>query len=400
MRLFLLQFFIFAVAVTLFADRAAIAAGDTPIAFSARVLGNEDRSRLIVDFDQKVKPEIFLLDNPRRVVVDLPTTLFSLPKSVGVPPDSAVGAMRFGSLTASRSRMILDLTRPAKPETSVLRDLSGNERHRLIIDLVTTDADTFAGLAREVDRNAVALPIEEDKRRFRVMLDPGHGGIDGGASAGRNTAEKDIVLAFAQKLRDRLTEDGAIDVLLTRDDDSFVPLTKRLAMVRDSHADLFLSIHADSLNQRGIRGATVYTLSERGSDALSRQLAQTQNRADLAAGLDLPDLPPEATDILVDFARRETVSFSQAFAEELVGAMGAVTRLINNPHRSADFFVLKSPEVPSVLLELGYLSNRGDAAQLRNPEWQKEATDEVAVAILRFLRPEQKAEDQGEAPSQ
>ena len=218
------------------------------------------------------------------------------------------------------------------------------------------------------------------------MLDPGHGGIDGGARGRGRTVEKNVTLAFALELREALQAVGPFDVVLTREGDKFVPLSRRLALARERKAALMISIHADSLRQRSIRGATVYTLNAEGSDALARGLADQQNRADLLAGIVTPKLDHEAGDILFDLMHRETRAYSGRFAELLVKHLRKATRLINNPHRSADFYVLKAPEVPSVLLELGYLSNRKDEALMGSDEWRERTAASIAKAVLDYFR--------------
>ncbi|MEL6736724.1 MAG: N-acetylmuramoyl-L-alanine amidase, partial [Pseudomonadota bacterium] len=223
--------------------------------------------------------------------------------------------------------------------------------------------------------------------KLTIVLDPGHGGRDGGAVGQRKTIEKDIVLKFAKRLKTKLEKVPNLEVLLTRDRDKFLSLTQRIEFARSNNADLLLSIHADSLRQRYIRGATVYTLSDRGSDEVSRSLADGQNRAELVAGLQLPDQKPVVTDILIDLTRRETEVFSRKFASLLVQRFSDEIRLLKNPHRSADFFVLKAPEIPSVLLELGYLSNAKDEKLMQDPKWHEKAANRTRDAVLGFFGP-------------
>ena len=239
----------------------------------------------------------------------------------------------------------------------------------------------------------IKVPIESVKNKnpapqqFKIVLDPGHGGIDGGATGHSKTVEKSVVLDFVLKLQEELEKDSSFNVILTRDSDSFIGLRDRIAIVRRNKADLLISVHADTLNQKYIRGATIYTLSDEGSDELSRILARKQNKADLVAGLSLPSFKPVVTDILIDLTRRETEKYSVFFAGLMVQNLKNKVKLIHNPHRSANFFILKAPEIPSILFELGYLSNRKDEALMKSPEWQKKAVISAKLAVEAFFAP-------------
>ncbi|MEM9734005.1 MAG: N-acetylmuramoyl-L-alanine amidase [Pseudomonadota bacterium] len=376
--------------VTLSNPHASERDEEPAIAFAARVVGDENRARLIVDFSRRINHDTFLLNKPDRLVVDLPETIFALDDDARKLPKTLVSKLRFGALGDGQSRISLDLSAPVAVKNSFLREVNNGARFRLIVDMVVSDAASFASAVRPPPKveplpETAQQEANQKKRRYKVLLDPGHGGIDGGALGRDRTREKDITLAFSKRLKGILEKEDQFQPLLTRSDDSFVPLTARLQMARDVQADLFISIHADSLNIRSIRGATVYTLSKEGSDSLSRVLAKKQNRADLVAGLELPKEEPEVADILIDMTRRETAVFSHRFASHLVLYMSKDLKMINNPLRSADFYVLKAPEVPSVLLELGYLSNSRDEELLRSQEWQEKAANRVAGAIRRFF---------------
>ena len=382
---------LFLVATVLAMPTASAASDDMAVAFAARTVGNEMRTRLIVDLDKSVGHEVYLLDGPPRLLIDLERTLFEMPPLDALPPKSAVKAVRYGQISKERSRMVLDLAGPVRVETATLRPLGGSlARHRLIVDLLPSDVQSFQASVRQ-DAEPAPTPEppvrDEEQRKFRVMLDAGHGGIDGGASGQGRLREKGITLDFTKQLKSALEATGRIEVLMTREDDSFVSLRERLAKVRAAHPDLLISIHADSLRQRAIRGATIYTLSKKASDALSHQLADKQNGADLVAGLELPETEGDATDILVDLTRRETERFSIAFANALLDHMRGNVHLIGNPLRAANFYVLKAPDVPSVLLELGYLSNESDERLLRDPTWVRSTVEVITSAILGFFEP-------------
>ncbi len=358
-----------------------------PIAFAARVIGDSSRARLIVDFDQDVFQETYLLDNPKRIVVDLPETVFSLDGELKRLPKSLVSNLRYGTIADGRSRIVLELAQPVLIENHRVKELSDDNRFRLIVDLVKATQEQFSSSVRPPVRPKSALNENKSasKKQYVIVIDPGHGGIDGGASGSQKTREKEITLSFAKKLKALLASNKLFKPLLTRDGDEFMRLTERVEKARKYKADLLISVHADSLRQKDIRGATIYTLSKKGSDEISRTLANSQNRTDLIAGLSLPEEKPDVSNILIDMTRRETKVFSERFASVVVRALKDDIKLIKNPLRSADFYVLKAPEIPSILLELGYLSNRRDEALMRSDEWQSIAVHNVYDAIREFF---------------
>ena len=359
-----------------------------PIAFAARIIGDESRGRLLIDFDKAVDYDIFLLDDPKRIVMDLSETLFSLEGEVTELPRSLIKTFRYGSMGEERSRVVLELLGPAVVDSHHIKEIASEKRHRLFVDFKAVSQSRFENLTKdtaEVEQPVAVSNKAKPRQRFNIVLDPGHGGIDGGAAGVAKMIEKNVTLAFALQLRDLLSKNDRFNVIMTRSEDKFLKLTKRLNIARESNADLFLSIHADSLAQKKIRGATVYTLLEKGSDRISRMLARRQNRTDLIAGLKLPEVKPQVSEIFIDMIRRETESFSNQFAGLLVKRMRDGIKLIRNPHRAADFFVLKAPGVPSVLLELGYLSNPEDEALMGSKEWQTLAVQRTHDAIADFF---------------
>ena len=216
------------------------------------------------------------------------------------------------------------------------------------------------------------------------MIDPGHGGIDGGAEGVNGTVEKTITLAFALELRAALAETGRYDVYMTRDADLFLRLDERVRIAHQHDADLLISIHADTIRYKNIRGATVYTVSDRASDAEAEATADRENLSDQLAGIEIEEQNPQVADILVDLIRRETHGFSMRFARSLIDELSKSIGMINNPHRYAGFRVLKAPDVPSVLVELGYLSNPKDEEELRSAEWRAKAIGSIRAAVKRF----------------
>ena len=221
---------------------------------------------------------------------------------------------------------------------------------------------------------------------YLVVLDPGHGGRDGGALGSSGIAEKDVVLAFASQLRSVLADVPDIVVRLTREGDEALSLRARVEMAQKLKADLFISIHADSIREADIRGASVYTLAAKASDRIARALAESEARSDKLAGFPNVQSEPEVAGILLDLLRQETEVFSRSFADRIVMHLSRHTGLIGNPHRSANFRVLRAPDVPSVLVELGYLSNADDERLLTDPKWLDATARVLAEAIVGHAR--------------
>jgi len=262
---------------------------------------------------------------------------------------------------------------------------------RLVVDLVPVERTAFLETVRRWRerkgeapvKTAVPSPptVHSDDGRRRVVIDPGHGGIDSGAIGKAGTLEKDVVLAFAKRLKGKLQETGDYEVTMTREDDTFLRLTDRVEFARQHHADLFISIHADSFRGADIRGATVYTLSEKASEQMAASIAESENKSDVLAGLEIAETEDDVADILIDLARRETKSFSVVFARNLVQQLKPAVNLFKRPHQQAGFVVLKAPDVPSALVELGYLSNAEDEKLLLSDEWQQKTADAIAKSV-------------------
>jgi N-acetylmuramoyl-L-alanine amidase len=233
---------------------------------------------------------------------------------------------------------------------------------------------------------ASAVPDAAPDARPVIVIDPGHGGIDNGTQAG-GESEKGIVLGFGLALRDRLEKLGKYRIVMTRADDTFIPLDERVKVARNQSAALFVSIHADALprGEGDAQGATVYTLSDKASDAEAERLADSENKADAIAGVNLTEEPTDVADILIDLAQRETRTFSNRFARLVVGEMKTTARMHKHPLKSAGFRVLKAPDVPSVLIELGYVSNKDDLQQLMSENWRSKTVGAVAKAIDGFF---------------
>jgi N-acetylmuramoyl-L-alanine amidase len=364
-----------------------------PEATDVRLGGDAKQTRFVVDLTRKVDVTSFTLADPYRVVIDLPQIAFKLPPRAGEQGRGLVKAFRYGLIMQGGSRIVLDVTGPVRVEKAFTLAAVDGQPARLVLDLAATDRVSFLrdiGPARPgrqaAIRNEPAAQASTDPRPL-VVIDPGHGGIDTGTKGLDGQEEKDLVLAFGLKLRELLERSGKYRVSMTRKDDTFIPLTERVRIARQLKAALFISIHADSVpRSEGIaEGASVYTLSEHASDAEAGRLAETENRSDIIAGVDLSAEPDDVANILIDLAQRETKTFSLQFAQMLVGDIKRVAPLHLRPVKSAGFIVLKAPDVPSVLIELGYMSTRRDLKNLTSADWQAHTADAMAHAVDDFF---------------
>ena len=365
------------------------ASNDFPVASEVRLGGDDTLTRVVVDFSEKIDIRAFTLANPYRVVIDMPQVTFQFPPKTGEAGRGLIKAFRFGLVMQGGSRIVIDLTRPARIDKAFVLHAANDQPARLVLDLAPTDREAFMrtiALENRAPEPRKPEPPPEAKSadpRPLVVIDPGHGGIDNGTKAASGEMEKTIVLEFSLMLRDKLEKTGKYRVLMTRTDDTFVALGERVQFARARQAALFISIHADALRRRegDAHGATVYTLSERASDARAARLAEAENHADVIAGLDLSSEPKDVADILIDLARRETKTFSVQFAQAVVGELKTAARLHQNPLKSAGFVVLKAPDVPSVLVELGYVSNKEDLKSLISAEWRDRTADSIVQAV-------------------
>lgn len=364
------------------------------VAHEYKMAGDATRVRLVMQFIGEPDANWFLLRGPHRLVIDLPDARFS------IDPDSTsarglVSNVRYGLIDTNKARLILTTEGPFAVEAFDILENTSAPGFRLVADLVAaSEADFEAALADQVTTTGSTRTTPKGDRvikgegtpnqRFTIAIDAGHGGIDTGAKGVSGTLEKEVTLTFAKELKKQLEQSGRFRVHLTREKDVFLRLDERVRIARQHGANLFISVHADSIRYRGIRGATVYTVSDQASDAEAAALAARENLSDQLAGMDVDDQNHEVSDILMDLTRRETHSFSVRFARTLVGTLSDRVQLIKNPHRYAGFRVLKAPDVPSVLLELGYLSNAKDEEQLLDPEWRERAIESVAAAVRTF----------------
>jgi N-acetylmuramoyl-L-alanine amidase len=372
-----------------------------PVATDIRVAGDDQSTRLIMDVTQNLGVRAFTLADPYRVVVDIPQTIFQLPPKSGDAGRALIKAYRFGLVMAGGSRIVIDVAKPVRIEKAEVLEAKDGQPARLVLDLTATDREAFmrhlaldrtAVRANEAIRKSIDTVVADKSSgdtRPLIVLDPGHGGPDTGTKAGGGEImEKDVVLDFSNVLREQLEKSGRYRVVMTRTDDTFIPLADRVKFARHRQAQLFVSIHADALPKSGgdVQGATIYTLSDTASDAEAAKLAEDENRSDSIAGIDLAKETGDVADILLDLAHRETKTFSHAFARLLIGEMRNAVRLHKKPLKSAGFVVLKAPDVPSVLIELGYMTNKQDLKLLTSDAWRAKTAATMAEAVDQFFR--------------
>ncbi|WP_028000133.1 N-acetylmuramoyl-L-alanine amidase [Sinorhizobium arboris] len=384
----------FAAVLLLLSPGPGVRAGEPMplLAYAARIAGDDARTRLVIEFDREPAFSVHYVANPVRVIVDLPETSFGL-KPESLEPRGLFDAIRYGGMGAGASRLVLSAKGSTEVTHAEVIPMEDGKGFRLVLDAERVDQDRFDKLLAEqqwtgtvravkTDRPAVAPP---KAGAFVVAIDAGHGGIDTGAIGGvTKTEEKHVTLAFARELVETLNREAGIEAFLTRDRDEFLSLPQRVQIARQRGSNLFISVHADTLRQKDIRGATVYTISDKASDHLAADLAARENLSDEIAGIPLESEPAEVADILIDLTRRETQAFSVNLARSVISSFEGQIKLINNPHRHAGFRVLQAPDVPSVLLELGFLSNKEDEKQLLDPQWRKKVSALLADAVRRY----------------
>ena len=340
---------------------------------------------------QAVPYRVFTLDGPPRLVMD-----FREVDWAGLSPEALLQAghvtdVRFGVYRPGWSRMVVDLAGPMTLRAAEMRTDKGAATARLLINLEPARAEDFAaasGAPRDPVWDlpvpaVVAAPKERQKgdRPLVVVLDPGHGGVDPGAERG-GISEADLMLRFALELKEALVRSSNFKVTLTRETDEFVPLETRITLARAAGADVFLSLHADALPEGEASGATIYTLSDSASDTASELLAERHDRADLLAGVDLIEHDDVVANVLMEMARLDTTPRSERLAKQLVQSLrDAVGRMHKRPRLSAGFSVLKAPDFPSVLIEVGFLSSPQDMANLQTPEWRARAIMGIRHAL-------------------
>jgi N-acetylmuramoyl-L-alanine amidase len=376
-----------------------------PVIMGVRIGEHQDRTRFVVETSDPVAMRTFTLSNPNRVVIDMPVVQWHLEAPPRPSGNGIVRSYRYGLFRSGNSRFVFDLNAPVSVSTPLVIPPTGGYGYRVVIDLLPTAQDKFdasAGWpadlrAREAAAALLAsLPPPQQQKpsgeKHVIVIDAGHGGIDSGTNGVNGLLEKDVVLDEAQRLGRLLAQRPNYVVHLTRDSDVYIPLRERVNIGRSWRADLFISLHADSNPDPRVNGLSIYTLSESGSDKEAAALARKENQSDVIAGVDLGGGNSTVAPILIDLAQRDTMNRSSRFAEAAVSMLTHTTDILpRQPHRAAAFVVLKAPDVPSVLIELGYLSNADDADQMNTSQWRNSVAQAIAGAVDQYFVPPEAA---------
>lgn len=340
-----------------------------------------DGIRIVLDGTEDFDYDAFLLDSPNRLVIDIKNAVVA--GSPNVAKNRLIRGFRIGNKKDIRGkRLVFEINNNVNIKKKfTIEPQAGQKNWRLVIDLSSqglSDPSPKSNL-----KNAYSGAV---KRKKIVVLDPGHGGKDPGA-IGRSyrTYEKNITLSMGKELKKQLEAKG-FKVYMTRSTDIFIPLRKRVAIARSYHADLFISIHADSAANRSARGLSVYTLSETASDKEAAALAERENKADIIDGMDFSDNSPEINDVLISLSQNDSRNKSSKFAGYVVNEMRQKVKLVSNAHKFAGFAVLKAPDIPSVLIELGYLSNYTEEKSLRQPAYRRKLGEAITKSVVRYFK--------------
>lgn len=367
----------------------AFVSAKVPEVSAIRIGHSKDNTRFVLDIDQNIKFNIFTLPNPNRIVIDI-TEVEWKSKSGGAKGRGYIDRYRFGLFKPGTSRIVLDVIKPVIVNKAFIITPKEGKPYRFVVDLIEVSKQAFDNrvkkpIPRSTRKKTSVAPVKDIRslrKKKLIVLDPGHGGHDPGNLGGkgyRGFPEKTVVLSAALAIKNELEKTGRYQVIMTRNRDVFLKLRSRSRIAHNKQADLFISIHADSFKSAKVRGATVYTLSEKASDKEAAAMARRENKSDIIAGMDLEEEIDIVQSILIDLVKRETMNLSSSFAKELIPQLKKVVILRTRPHRTASLVVLKGLDVPSVLVELGYLTNSKDAKLLM----QKETQHNIGKSIVR-----------------
>ncbi|MDX2224631.1 MAG: N-acetylmuramoyl-L-alanine amidase [Rhodospirillaceae bacterium] len=386
---------------------AAAGSAATGPAAGVRVHDHGPFTRLVVELPELSQVSAFLLEAPSRLVIDLGGLVWPEGAPEAPAASALIKAVRAGEFQPGHARIVADLAGPVSPARAFMLAPTGATPWRLVFDLAPSapgDAAVAFGPNNPIAiaggpagsatiaaaPSAQPAPIKlrdpsAGKQKLVIAIDPGHGGIDPGAVGLSGIYEKAITLSAAQQLKAKLEATGRYRAVLTRARDTSLGLRQRIEIARHAPADAFISLHADSVRDRGVRGLSVYTLSEKASDSEAATLAEAENKADLIIGMDLSHETQEVRNILIDLAQRESMNLASRMAAEIIKELGREVKLLRNTHRFAGFAVLKAPDIPSVLVEMGYLSNREDEAALRKEAYRGKLMGAVVRALDRYF---------------
>lgn len=439
-------FFIF-VFLTLLVPSSPVAGGAAATGAQGQMLGveslrlgtNAGKTRIVLDLSRPTTFRTFLMDGPPRVVLDLPRAKINMSRTRYINDSPVLKSYRSGDLEEGLTRFIFDLSQPAVVASAFLLPKTGTQHDRLVIDLKPENVHVFRAQLQEVQgqrhlsglkpatlppqrservksdiktarppeedhagntplplrkplqpkglKVAKSLPAEDIAEKHTIIIDAGHGGHDPGAIGHGGVREKNITLSTAKTLKKLLEETGRYKVYLTRSDDRFIELRERVNFSRRKQGDLFISIHADKIARKDVRGASLYTLSEKASDSETARLAEQENKAGMVSGVDLSGESADVADILLDLAMREKMNESNLLARFIQSAFKRNgIRLLPNSHRSAGFAVLKAPDIPSILIEIGFLSNTQEAKLLSSSAFQRDVAKGIVEGVDAYFR--------------
>ena len=385
------------------------------LATSFRIHDHKDFTRIVFSLSDRSQFSLFQLAAPLRIVIDLEEINWEInEQNFSNISSKIVGKLRYGLFRPGKSRVVLDLSRPANIKRVFYLEPNSENNWRFVLDLSEVSLQEYSqnvgdarvwtlvgNEAKQVktaditknNRNITdsirnSLPIPQTKpavspadRKPIIVIDAGHGGVDPGAIGVSGVKEKDITLAASKELEKELRKTGKYNVVMTRKKDISMGLRQRISVARRAAADVFISLHADSIRKPNIRGLSVYTLSEKASDREASNLAEKENKSDLIIGMDLSNETNDVRNILIDLAQRESMNHAIRISEKLISELSKRVRLLRNTHRFAGFVVLKAPDVPSLLLEMGYLSNKEEERALRQPRYRKKLVTSIVEAF-------------------
>ncbi len=371
---------------------------------AAKLTASPKSTRFEANLTENIGFSATAVNGPYRVIIDIADASFDFPTGAGRKAKGLVKSFRYGMVEERKSRIVLDVSGPVLIGKSEVVPAKGKKPARLVVEILPTTEENFKvtlatepkatdQAVAEVQTAAITpaapapseIPVQVEIKT--IVIDPGHGGMDPGAISRNKTKEKDVVFAFAIALRETLQTNPNYKVILTRETDKFLSLEHRVRVAHENKADLFIALHADTVDDHDVRGTTLYTVSDKATDAEAEALAQKENRADVIVGIDLGNQSKVVSDVLINLAQRESKAQAMYFTKKAVTKLKSFVRFTGKPVRSAAFVVLKSPDVPSVLAELGYLSNTEDEALLISPEWRGRAASAMAKAVDDYFGP-------------
>jgi len=365
--------------IGVFLMAASLSAAGTEVR-NLRVWAGPDSTRAVLDLDQRVDYRLFTLDNPSRVVIDIDSADLEQSLELDEEHSGVIERVRHGGRDGHDLRVVLDLESKVRPQSFLLAP-AGEYGHRLVVDLYPEDARSPGERVREAVKSAA-----DGERDMIVAIDAGHGGEDPGAIGPSGTYEKTVVLALARELKQQIDDEPGVRGVLIRTGDYYIPLEERYARARKGRADLFVSIHADAFRDRRVRGSSVYVLSRRGaSSEAARLLARSENRSDLVGGVKLDRGDDVLSSVLLDLSQNVAMEYSSEAAEAILGELARVGKQHRRNVERANFVVLRSPDVPSVLVEVGFISNPHDEANLTSSSYRRQVAEAIVNGVRRHF---------------